>query len=131
MVRVASGEPARVPFQARFLHELIMRSYDCLIRRQEAEWHTLRTTAHFENAILPIGFLPVFPRGTGRAWTESDEGSAQSRPTSIASHGYESNHVQLPTYLIRPASRIGFAGAFSSLFLGMGGHQGGAGRQRF
>ena len=71
-------------------------------------------------AILPIGSLPVFPRGTGRESTESNEGSEQSRPASIASHGYESNHEELPTFHMRPVAELGFAVASRRIFPGIG-----------
>ena len=51
---------------------------------QEAEWHALRTTAHRENGILPIGFLPWLPRKSGRVLTEPDVGCDQGSPASIA-----------------------------------------------
>ena len=55
-----------VSFQSRFfLHEIIKRSSsldDCAAERSswlsEAGWHALRTIAHCENAMLPIGLLP-------------------------------------------------------------------------
>ena len=106
-----------------------MRSYDRPVWSQEDEWQALRTTARCEKAILPIGSLPVFPRGTGRESTESDEGSDQSRQASIASHGDESNHEELPTSHMRPVDELGFAVAFRGDFPWNRKHQDGAGIQ--
>ena len=97
-----------------------MRSYDRPVWPQEDEWQALLTTARCEKAILLIGSLPVFPRGTGRESTESDEGSDQSRQASIASHGYESNHEELPTFHMRPLAELGFAVASRRIFPGIG-----------
>ena len=96
-----------IPFQPRFLlHECIMKSTrldNRTVERsswlQEAGWRAERTTAHCENAILPLGLLPglgrqsILPLGllpglgrqSGHDLTESDVGSDQGGLASIAS----------------------------------------------
>ena len=68
---------------------------------QEADWDGLRTTAHCENAILPIGSLPGFPGGARREPTESATGRAD-RPRSRVWGVYR---AMLSSYQMRPASR--------------------------
>ena len=73
---------------------------ECPSWLHEAEWHALRTVSHCETAFLPIGYLPGFPRETGRALTEPAEGSYQGSSASTTRLGHESNRDEPPIHEI-------------------------------